>query len=107
MAEKASKVTVHNKSTEGARVVSDAVGGEVLLQPGESKEVELSAAAVEHYKKKAEVGGDIQFGEPKVEKQNLEQMSKEELVVIAQRKGIAVSDGWTQAEIANAIAQQK
>lgn len=62
-----SKVTLHNKSTEGARVVSDVAlpGGSVLLAPGASQEVEMSKEGVDHYKAKAEKGGDIQFGKPK------------------------------------------
>jgi hypothetical protein len=46
------KVTVRHRGKVGGRVASDVITGSVLLNPGDAKEVEMSRAGIEHYKKK-------------------------------------------------------
>lgn len=102
-----SKVKVTNQG-EGARVVSDVVSGSVLLQPGETKEVEMSKEGVDHYKAKAEKGGDITFGEPKDAEKTKQQAAEEEREK-AERERTAKETEELQAEReekAKAAAQQ-
>jgi hypothetical protein len=45
-------VVVRHRGGIGTRVVNDVVSGSVMLNPGDAKEVEMSLAGIEHYRRK-------------------------------------------------------
>ena len=67
------RVTVRHRGKTGTRVVSDVVTGSVALLPGDAKEVEMSRAGIEHYRRKR---GEIEVLEGKPAAVALQQASE-------------------------------
>jgi predicted Zn-dependent protease len=103
------KTTVHNIST-GARGIRDVNGTLVMIERGQSAEVDISAEE----KSDGKATGWFKFGgaaasadDGEEEGKPLSRMNKTELLETAEAEGVEIEEGATNAQIVEAIEKKR
>lgn len=97
------KTTIRNIAP-GARGVRDTDGNLVMIEPGQSAELELSVDE----RKDAEAGGSFIFGDAaEADPNDLNALKKADLLAIAEAEGVAVETDDNRSDLIRKIEENR